>query len=253
MSSRNLGETSTGEKIAIGLAIGSAVLGIGALILQWRSRKQALLGGSLHGGKKAQVLETHKVGDKTLTIYTDPDMPIDMRVSIIQDLTRVSLANPQIANLANAIVGPGGKVQVGKYMYAVDGANCGSNDACKVAAVGKWTSEHVRYTGDIAPVKMGRNGKVEGIDLFQAAHRTIEMGGGDCDDHQGVNASLLESVGVPMRDRITAPQADADWAHIYGMAEVQGRLVAVDTTLPGQFRAGREAPNGRHVDFPSRG
>ena len=249
MRRSNLGSTDSGS-IPMwlgGLSIAFGLAGVIAAIIS-RSRSKSLGRGSAPLPKK---LEEHRGGDMTLMVYDDDSMPIEMRVGLIQDLVRDSMNNPQLHALAQAIVGGGGKVQVGKYMFDVDGSNCGVDDYCKADAIGRWVASNVRYTGDVGPVRAGRHGKMESVDLFQAPHRTIEMGGGDCDDHSPLNNSLLEHAGVHGAHRVTAPKQMSEWQHIFSVANVGGDTVALDTTLPGEYRTGRMAPHLRETDFPS--
>jgi hypothetical protein len=247
------------KKVGVALAIGGGVLaavGLGLYARQRRpsssSRTPVGLGYSGGFGRAAPVVARKKTGDMTVTVYSDRDMPIGMRVGIIQDMTAESLARRDVHDLAQAIVGAGTRtVRVGKYDITVRGAGCAATDrACKANAIGTWTAANVRYSGDIAPIKKGRNGPLEPIDYFQTARRTIEMGGGDCDDQDGVNCTLLEEVDVRCHHRVTAPRPASDWGHIYTMGDVGGRLVALDSTLPG-YQTGRQARHHRKVDFPA--
>jgi hypothetical protein len=243
------------RKVGVAMAIGGAVLAAVGVTMLVRRRDQGQLQGALAGRaaprhRVAPVVGRKKSGDMTVTIYADRDMPIDMRVGIIQDLVKEGLEKGEVRELARAIVGTGRRtVRVGKYDMTVVGAGCSSSDArCKADAIGRWTAANVRYSGDVAPVKKGRSGPVEAIDYFQTARRTIEMGGGDCDDNTSVNCTLLEEVGVPCRHRITAARPMSDWGHIYTMAEAGNTLLALDTTLPG-YRTGKQARHARKIDF----
>jgi len=260
----------TADRWAIGFGLASVVLGVVAVCFRVKAAKRRALAASggfdglgSAGGlgdaaaagrspKHPKLLQRHKTGGMTLSMYADSEMPIDMRVGLIQDLTRESATHPEIIALAQAIVGSGSKrVRVGKYEFQVQGANCGNNSACKIDAIGKWTAKNVRYTGDIAPVRMGQGKAIEAIDLFQAARRTLEIGGGDCDDQVVVNCSLVEALGdstMKCMHRVTAPRADSDWAHIYAVGQADGKQMAMDTTLPG-YRTGREAPHARQANF----
>lgn len=195
-----------------------------------------------------------KHGNMTLTHHYDAEMPIQKRVGILQDLVWNGVRQPQMRELALAITGQGDRnVTVGKRKFRVRGANCPPRDGlCEAEAVYNWVRNNVRYTGDVAPVKMP-NGAVEGIDLFQSPLRTVEFGGEDCDGHSVLNATLLSLNGVPAKFRITAPGKTADWQHIYtlaGLAKTRpSKWIALDTTLPGQDMFGKEAPYGKHVDF----
>ena len=122
------------------------------------------------------------------------------------------------------------------------------NDECELRAifdfvtkpVGPHKRPNVRYTGDIA-----------GKDTFQAAIRTLQMGGGDCDDHSVLCSVLASENGFFTKFRITS-NTGATWDHIYCMAGVPKhnpkRWVALDTTLgPGKF--GVQPPRKKHRDF----
>ena len=122
------------------------------------------------------------------------------------------------------------------------------NDMCELEAIYNFTTgnlgpdgrPNIRYTGDIA-----------GRDTFQSAYRTMQYGGGDCDDHSVLNVVLAMVNGYASRFRITS-NTGATWDHIYAMAGIPKhrpkRWIALDTTLgPGKF--GREPPQAKHKDF----
>jgi len=251
---------STGEKVGLVVAIGGAVAGLAGLGYYIYARRQASnpLGQQAlaRGSSNSMKTGTKKAGDMTLTVYSDKTMPIEKRVAILQDLAWDGVQNPQMRELALAITGAGERtVKVGKRTFRVQGANCPARDgACEGAAVGRWTKQNIRYTGDIAPIKMGSTGPVEGIDLFQAAHRTVEFGGEDCDGHATLNCVLSTLNGVPCRFKVTAPQQDSDWAHIYaqvGLPKTNPQeWKTIDTTLP-NYDFGVEARSTKSVTFPA--
>ena len=124
----------------------------GAVVLA-RGRHTSLLGR-----------ETVKSGGMTLVAHRKKKLPIKERVGILQDLTHKSVKDPQMRKLALHIT-----------------RNCASRDEeCEARAIYDWIKKNIRYTGDIGAHKLGRNGPVEGVDLFQTAARTVEFGGGDC-------------------------------------------------------------------------
>jgi hypothetical protein len=243
-------KASTREKAAIAAIVvgGIAVIG-GAIAYGLAAKRRTRTLRDTLGRVQARVNR----GGMTLTHHYDPDMPIEQRVGFLQDLVWKGVQNPQMRELALAITGSGTRdVIVGKRKFRVKGANCPARDGlCEAEAIYNWTKENVRYTGDIAPVKMP-TGDVEGVDLFQTGLRTVEFGGGDCDDHSSLTATLLALNGIPAKFRITAPSKSSDWAHIYSMAGLPKtrpqRWVPLDTTLPGQM-FGREAPYAKHMDF----
>ncbi len=206
-----------------------AALAITGLVLYIRGR------GGLGTFGKAKAMSHTKAGGMKLTHYRDGVMPINQRVGIIQDLVWKSIQDPRMRKIA---------LKVTKNCPARDGE-------CETRAVFNFVKKNVRYTGDVGSVKMGRNGPVEGVDLFQSAFRTLEFGGGDCDDHTILNSTLLALNGINPRMRVTAPKGGA-WQHIYAVAGLPKNnpsgWVALDTTLP-RGQAGTEVPYGKKRDF----
>jgi hypothetical protein len=243
-------KTTKPEKVAVAAMIvgGLGLIG-GAIAYGIAAKRRTKTLRDTLGRVQARVSK----GGMTLTHHYDPEMPIEQRVSILQDLVWKGVQDPQMRELALAVTGNGTRdVTVGKRKFRVKGANCPARDGlCEAEAVYNWTKQNIRYTGDVAPVKMP-GGDVEGVDLFQTAKRTVEFGGEDCDGHTVVTTTLLALNGIPAKFRITAPSKASDWAHIYGMAGLPKtrpqRWVPLDTTLPGNM-FGREAPNGKFQDF----
>jgi len=56
-----------------------------------------------------------------------------------------------------------------------------------------------------------------GKDLFQHPERTLEFGGGDCDDAVVLINSALGSVGFETRCRVIRTHNSKDWNHIYSL------------------------------------
>ncbi len=190
-----------------------------------------------------KLTEVRTNGGMTLKHYKAKHIPIESRVRLIQDMVREATMDPEMRKLALSIT-----------------RHCPERDGeCEARAVYDWMKgknggRWIRYTGDVAPIVQA-DGTVEGVDLFQGPKRTLEFGGGDCDDHSGLAATLLVLNGVPAKLRVTAPNRDDDWAHIYGMAGTPKtgprKWVATDTTLPGDQRFGKEAPFAKYLDFPA--
>ncbi len=239
---------STGQKVAVGAMIAGGIAALAGAVVYARNRS-----GTAASAGLGRVESRTKAGGMTLTHYADAKMPIEMRVKLIQGLVWKSVNDPQMRELALAITGPGETtVKVGKRKFRVRGANCPARDGlCESEAIYNWTKANIRYTGDVAPVMMP-NGQVEGVDLFQSAKRTTEFLGGDCDDHSGLNATLLALNGIQSELKITAPAKNDDWAHIYNEALLPKnrptKRVPLDTTLPGRM-FGREAPSAKNMKF----
>lgn len=206
-------------------------------VLYFSSRKRSSSSGTFAGLGRAQLKGRTKSGGMTLSHYRGR-MPIKHRLKIIQDLTWKSVQDPQMRKLALRITN-----------------DCPERDGkCEARAIYNWMKANVRYTGDVAAVKQGHKGPYEGVDLFQSAARTVEMGGGDCDDHSILAATLLTLNGITARFRVTARAPKAEWSHIFvtfGNPKMgPSEWISFDSTLPGS-RFGQEAPSGRKADFPA--
>ena len=119
--------------------------------------------------------------------------------------------------------------------------NCPArNDLCELKAVFNAVAMNTRYTGDVA-----------GRDTFQSAYRTMQFGGGDCDDHAVLTAVFAMENGFATKFRITS-NTGATWDHIYTVAGVPKhapkRWIPLDTTL-GLGRFNRNPPQRKHKDF----
>lgn len=214
---------TTKQTLGVAALIGGTVL-VGVGIALGSRRRDTL-------GETSDVVHTR--GGRS-TLYRGR-LPIQKRVRILQGLVMKGVRDPSMRKLA---------LEITSQCPARD-------DMCEARAVYDWTRSNVRYTGDIAPIKISPNGPVEGIDLFQTAKRTKEFRGGDCDDHSVLNATLLTLNGIPARFRITG--RGKGWSHIYvtfGAPKLAPRKwIPLDTTLPGS-RFGYEAPYGKKADFP---
>jgi hypothetical protein len=220
------------EGVGIVLAVVGAALGVtGIALLVRERRKQKGLDGPL-----GKLVGERKEGDMTLKHYSDPLMPIDKRVGIIQDMVWKSVRDPRMRKIALGVT---------QHCPARDGE-------CEARAIFDYVKRNVRYTGDVAPIKKGKDGPVEGVDYFQSAWRTLEIKGGDCDDHSIEVATILALNGISPKLRVTSPRGSKTYAHIYAIAGLPKnnptKWIALDTTLPdGKF--GQEAPSGKKRDF----
>lgn len=147
-----------GRKIVWGVLIGGAIAAVAGVAYFYYRRRGFSFG-------RASIVSTPvNEGGMTLTHYRDKRMPINERLRILQDLAWKSVQDPRNRKLALGMTN-----------------TCPERDGeCEARAIYGAIKDHVRYTGDIAPLKLGADGPIEGIDLFQAAHRTWEFRGGDC-------------------------------------------------------------------------
>jgi transglutaminase-like putative cysteine protease len=228
-----MGLDPRGRSITKGIVIVGAIAAIaGVVYVLYRKR-----GGVL--GRASIVAPPVNEGGMILTHYRHAKMPINERLRILQDLTWKSVNDPRNRKLA---------LQMTHHCPERDGQ-------CEAKAVYDAIKKNIRYTGDVAPLKMGADGPIEGVDLFQSAYRTWEFKGGDCDDHSGLAATMLTLNGIPAQFRVTAPNKKDDFSHIYVLAGLPKmrptQWVPIDTTLPGNDKFGYEVPFGRKADYPA--
>jgi len=77
----------------------------------------------------------------------------------------------------------------------------------EAAALYDYTRQNVRYTLD-----------PHGVELFQSAARSSQIGIGDCDDQSIFLSSLLQAVGIPVRLRVIGLKGQRKFQHIYVLA-----------------------------------
>lgn len=199
--------------------------------LGW-GKKQRFVGRA----KEAPVINRFTSGGMTTTLREQANMPIEVRVASIQKQIERSIQDPEMRALALRIT-----------------KGCPERDGlCEAQAVYSFVKQNVRYTGDVAPIRWS-DGKVEGVDLFQSAKRTIEIGGEDCDGHAIVNSTLLALNGITPILRVVRTRSDKDWSHIFAGALLPkgtgSKFVSMDTTLPGNDHFGREPDYYKSLDF----
>jgi len=162
------------------------------------------------------VLRSHQVGSDLAT-----------RVKILRDLVyskESGVYNPLMRQIG-LLVTEGCKARA---------------DMCELRAIFDFVVKNVRYTGDITRK-----------DTFAGALRTLQYGGGDCDDHSVVCATLALENGFTPKWRITS-NTGKSWDHIYCMVGFPkngpSSWVTLDTTLgPGRFD--RQPPFADFRDF----
>lgn len=102
----------------------------------------------------------------------------------------------------------------------------GHDFAGEVRALFEFVRDRVRFTRD--PVR---------VELLQRASTTLAKRAGDCDDKAILLASLLRAIGhvTAFRFRVVGadPRAPRIPSHVYLVARVAGRDVAMDPTYPG--------------------
>lgn len=226
---------NTGAALALAAGGAAVVIG-GAIVLSRRSSSLGRARGKSQAQGHAGVARRGRNGE-VLRGFRSSRMTIQQRLKMLQELTAKSVQDPEMRKLA---------LQVTQSCEARD-------DVCEARAIGNWVKRNIRYTGDVAPHRLWTGGPVESVDLYQAARRTVEFKGGDCDDAAVLNATLLILNGIPAKFRVTSPYkwGSDNYTHIYTMAGLPKgnptKWMAVDTTLP-DYTLGKEYPFAKNMD-----
>jgi transglutaminase-like putative cysteine protease len=227
--------TPRGKWILLGLGV-AAIAGY-----YWYRKSGVGLGRARYmpgRNRQAPVVGGYSDGNMRTTIRASEDMPIEERLASIQDLIYKSIQDPEMRKLA---------LQITSHCPERDGE-------CEAKAIYDYVKENVRYTGDVGAIRQP-DGSIEGIDLYQSARRTLEFGGGDCDDQSILVATLLANNGITPRLRVMKESSNEDYSHIFPLAGLSKnnptRWVALDTTLPGSNNFGEEVPYAEALDFPA--
>jgi hypothetical protein len=231
-----VGGRTSAEKWALAFQIsGLLFTGIGIGVAIWAKRKKNSDLGYAKAGGPTDIIQPG------VREHFDKKMPIEMRVRLAQGLVEKSIKDEIMGD------------KMRELALNITSKCPERDDMCEMRAIYNFVKSQVRYTGDIAPIAHS-DGRYEAVDLFQAAYKTLQYHGGDCDDGAILNATLLSLNGIPARFRITAPRPNADWSHIYVLAGTPRNnptmWIPIDTTLPGD-RFGVEAPFNRKLDFVS--
>lgn len=81
-----------------------------------------------------------------------------------------------------------------------------------------WGEIKAVFNGIRANVRYVRDG--HGLDTYQAANRTLEFAGGDCDDFSITLGSALLSIGFPIKLRVIQTHGSPDFNHIFLIAGI---------------------------------
>ena len=233
---------NTAAKVLFGVSAASALGGLAAILIGRRR------GGGLGSGAP-QPLRTVQTSAGTFREYQG-ELPIRQRVHLIQQRVAVGVRDPRMRKLA---------LDVTKACPPRDGE-------CESRAVYDYITEplagrpygRVRYTGDVGAVVLQPSagklrGKAEPVDLYQSPQRTLDLGGGDCDDQAALSATLLALNGIDAELNVSS-NAGKTWDHIFTTAalpkEQPSRRIPVDTTL-GRGNFGKWPAFKKRISFPA--
>jgi len=175
------------------------------------------------------VYET--VGGYTITTGKLPpgDAGIKKTLEIMQQLSRAGALRREVRETAIEIV---------------RGSGTAPHDSLgELAALFAFVRDRVRFTGDIA-----------GVETIQAPHYTLHVMAGDCDDRAVLLVALARSIGLDAKLRFRViganPRRPGTFSHVYVVATVRGKDVALDPTYPSSLMGWQHPRPSRIGDFP---
>ena len=194
----------------------------------------------------------------TMRVEEHSTKNLDEHMRLIARMTDQSLKDPEVRQLAVKLVSgvyayrqdgrSGREVPVveawGRYFRAPEGETCSSrNDECEVERIWDFAVLNVRYVLD--PVD---------ADYFATVRRTLEAGGGDCDDLTILFAALLKSLGFEVVARvISTKKAPGEWVHVYPLVGLSKdnpkRWLPLDATVKGATPGWEYGNIASHRDF----
>lgn len=179
--------------------------------------------------KPAAIAPTKAVTTtKTVRIHGSSDDQAIAKVALLRD----EVVKPALG------AGPRGMAFTrGLLAEALGGAPKGTNGHNKSAEavrIFEWVRTRLRYVND----PLGR-------ELFQQIPELMKHGIGDCEDFTGLIAALFTAAGIKVKARIIQIPRKNGWAHIYPVAELEGKWRAFDATE--RNRPGWEFPNAKRV------
>lgn len=139
-----------------------------------------------------------------LAQISDGQRGTDETVAEIKRLVLSSLRTPKIRLLTLSILNSRGVVP--------------DNDLAATRAVFDWIRSHVRYVRD--PL---------GVEVVQEPEVTLKIAAGDCDDQSALVASMLMSIGIPVRFRVIGTDVD-NFSHILPEVRIGTAWLTADTT-----------------------
>lgn len=109
---------------------------------------------------------------------------------------------------------------------AIQAARSGGREHDPLSQLGalfRFVRDRITFIGDVA-----------GVETLQSPLYTLRVLAGDCDDRATLLAALARSIGLPAELRFRAiaanPNNPGRFSHVYVMARVAGRDVAMDPT-----------------------
>lgn len=124
---------------------------------------------------------------------------------------------------------------------ALHSYNAASHDRyAQAGALFAFVRDRIMFVGDVL-----------GVETVQSPYFTLRVRAGDCDDRATLLAAMLRSVSIPADFRVIAanPAAPGSFSHVYVVATVAGRRVALDPTYSSNAPGYEFAAITRKGDF----
>ena len=144
----------------------------------------------------------------TLQQIPEGDAGTRATLRVMRDVVRAWRVAPEVRQLAKQIT-----------------ANCEAKAfACHAMTLHAWVRDNIKYLPDVADVE-----------TIQTPDLTLRDRVGDCDDQAVLLASLLQSIGHPVRFVAVGMNAGGPFSHVYAETRIGGYWRAAETTEPWQF------------------
>jgi predicted transglutaminase-like cysteine proteinase len=196
------------------MKISNAIMGVGSILAGIEALRSGMgpRNAPLSGDLQRAMVPGHDKGPP-LKAKIHNVGGINSRVKHIQRAIQKGRQDPNVRAFAVKAVSKkrGGQFELAERDYWGE-----------VKAVFRDIRRNVRYVRD-----------AHKLDTFQAPGRTLEFGGGDCDDYTITMGSALQSIGYPVKLRIVQTKGAPDFNHIFLLAGLPPRAPTKWVSLDG--------------------
>lgn len=172
------------------MSLGKLIMGLGSLLAGVKTLAE--MGQETTVSKR---LSDSPAGKKAMGTVTHQVETIDQRVHHIVKMIQKGRDHPQVRKVTVQLLSK----KCGKEWCVPE-----KSWWAEVVTIFDGVRANVRYTRD-----------TYNKDLFQHPARTLQFGGGDCDDYAITLGSMLQAVGYPVKLRVIRTKDSPEWNHIY--------------------------------------
>lgn len=183
------------------MELGSIVLGVLGLVNGARQLRRGLTDGGALAAPPAAAAKRLPGKPGTASVKTYEVKNLDDRIRYIARMARKGRLDPRMREFTVKLVS-----------RRCGGSWCTpeKNWRAEADAVFKELRQrYYRYVRD-----------TYGVDLYQHPKRTLQFGGGDCDDATILMAAALGAIGFKVKARVIQTVDADDWNHIYALVEI---------------------------------